>query len=234
MPTVIHNAMMFFKLAAKYLKEAPEAENGQSQIIRAKYTRELLSAFQIEISGPSQEEIEKNGACIYVANHSSTLDALMICAFFEGNLRILAKESLYKIPRLGTILRLEKHIMVHRGKDAHDRNQSIRQDIQTAVREGASVFIFPEGTRTRTGELGPFKHGAFYNAIQCQVPVVPVIIEGTFEAMPPGSLRVKPGKCSLRLLPAIQLPEESMGDESARAHWLADQARNAIIAGIKA
>lgn len=232
MPNVIQNAAMFFKLAARYLKEAPEAENGQSQAIRAKYTRELLSYFQIEISGPSREDIQKNGPCIYVANHTSVLDALMICAFFEGDLRILAKESLFKVPRLKTILRIEKHIMVHRGKGAHDRNQKIREDIQTAIREGGSIFIFPEGTRTHTGEVGPFKHGAFYNAIQCQVPVVPVVLKGTFESMPRGTFQIKPGKCELKLLPKIPLPDESMGDESERAHWLAEQARNAIIAAL--
>ena len=224
---------MFFKLAARYLNEASQAEPGHTQAIRAKYTRELLASFQIEISGPTPEEIAQNGPCIYVSNHSSTLDALMICAFFDGDLRILAKDSLYKIPRLGTILRLERHIMVHRGKDAHARNQSIRDNIQKAIEDKASIFIFPEGTRTRTGEIGAFKHGAFYNAIQCKVPIVPVVMKGTFEAMPPGTLRVKPGKCSLQLLPQIPLPDESMGDETVRAHWLAEQARNAIIDALK-
>ena len=220
---------MFFKLAARYLKEASAAKQGESQIIRAKYTRELLDAMQIKYQGPTREEIDKNGPCIYVANHSSTLDALMICAFFEGDLRILAKESLFKIPRLGTILELEKHIKVFRGKDAHDRNKSIRENIQQAIREGGSVFVFPEGTRTRTGELGKFKHGAFYNAIQCNVPVVPVIIRGTFESMPAGSLSIKPNTCSLQLLDPIQPPEESIGSESERAAWLADKAREAMI-----
>ena len=232
MPNVIQNAAMFFKLAARYLKEAPEAENGHSHALRLKYTRELLTYFQIEISGPSSEEIQKNGSCIYVANHSSVLDALMVCAFFDGDLRILAKDSLFKVPRLKTILNLEKHIKVHRGKDAHDRNQKIREDIQAAIREGGSIFIFPEGTRTRTGEVGPFKHGAFYNAIQCQVPIVPVVIKGTFESMPRGTFRIKPGQCELKLLPMIQLPDESMGDENVRAHWLADQAKNAITAAL--
>ena len=228
MSTIAYNAYMFFKLAAKYLKEASVAKQGESQVIRAKYTRELLDAMQIEYHGPSREAIESNGPCIYVANHSSTLDALMICAFFEGDLRILAKESLFKIPRLGTILQLEKHIKVYRGKDAHNRNQAIRDNIKQAIEEGGSVFVFPEGTRTRTGELGKFKHGAFYNAIQCHVPVVPVIIRGTFESMPAGSLRIKPTKCSLDLLNPIQPPEESMGDEATRAAWLADKTRETM------
>ena len=232
MPTVAYNAYMFFKLAARYLKEASSAKEGESQVIRAKYTRELLDAMQIEYHGPTREEIEKKGSCIYVANHSSTLDALMICAFFEGDLRILAKESLFKVPRLGRILELEKHIKVYRGKDAHNRNKSIRDDIKRAISEGGSVFIFPEGTRTRTGELGTFKHGAFYNAIQCNVPVVPVIIRGTFESMPAGTLRIKPCRCSLELLPSIQPPEESMGEEADRAAWLAEQTRQAMISAL--
>lgn len=232
MSTVFHNAFSFIRLATCYLREAPKAEDGHTQVIRAKYTRELLREMQIEISGPSAEDIQKLGPAIYVANHSSTLDALMICAFFEGDLRILAKDILFKVPRLGPILEMEKHIRVYRGKNAHERNQSIRTNIKEALEQGGSVFIFPEGTRTRTGEIGKFKLGAFYNAVQCNAPIIPVIIRGTFEAMPAGTLRVKPGKCSLELLDPISLPDESMGDEETRVKWLADQAREAISQGI--
>ena len=228
MSSIIKNAYTFFKLARIYLSEAAQAPEGQSQAIRAKYTRQLLDTMQIEISGPTPEDIQKMGPCIYVANHSSALDALMICAFFEGDLRILAKEGLFRIPRLGAILEKEKHIKVYRGKDSHERNQSIRTNIKAALESGGSVFIFPEGTRTKTGDLGKFRLGAFFNAIQCGVPIVPVVIRGTFDAMPPSTLSVRPGKCSLELLEPIGLSDASEGDEETRANKLADLAKDAI------
>lgn len=233
MPSVIHNIRSFFKNSSAYLREAKTAEVGHTQAIRARYARNFLEEVGMKCTGPSAEDIAKNGPCIYVANHTSTLDAVIIVAYFEGDLRILAKESLFKIPNLGQILRLEKHIMVHRGKNASVKNASIRESIRQAVAEGASVFIFPEGTRTRTGDLGKFRHGAFYNAIQTGVPVVPVVIKGLFEAMPKGTLKIIPGECSLELLTPIMPPDESLGDEAKRARILCDQASRAIREALK-
>ena len=218
----------FVKNASGYLREARHAEPGHSQAIRARFARQFLKDVGLECTGPTPEDVASCSPCIFVANHSSYMDAVIICAFFEGDVRILAKDSLFKAPYLGKILRLENHIPVHRGKNASARNTSIRQDIQKAISEGASVFFFPEGTRTVTGKLGKFKHGAFYNAIQTGVPIVPVVIRGTFEAMPKNSLKIKNGACSMTLLPPIPLPDESIGDETARVQSLADQAFCAI------
>ncbi|MBO4350397.1 MAG: hypothetical protein J6A01_05560, partial [Proteobacteria bacterium] len=81
--------------------------------------------------------------------------------------------------------------------------------------------------------LGTFKLGAFYNAIQNNVHVVPMVIRGTYEAMPKTTLKIKPGKCSLELLSPVELPDVSMGDETTRAKWLAEQVRNAMIKALE-
>ncbi len=218
----------FASNASKYLREAKSAEPGHSQAIRAHYARIFLDEIGITIQGPTPEEIAAIGPCIYVSNHTSNLDAVVITAFFEGDLRILAKESLFKVPWLSRILILEKHIKVARGKNASARNASIREDIQNAIHDGASVLFFPEGTRSPDGKLAQFHHGAFFNAIQTGVPIVPIVIKGTHEALPKHSVNVKPGPCSLTILPAIELPDESAGNEAERAKILAEQAFNAI------
>lgn len=230
MPSLLHNVASFCKHASAYLREARKADPGHSQAIRAKHSREFLNEIGITHEGPSQEEIDAIGPCIYVVNHNSTIDAVIICAFFEGDLRILAKESLFKVPYLGTILRLEKHIMVHRGKNAGSRNAYIRDAIKDGIHEGASILFFPEGTRSKDGNIADFRLGAFYNAIQTGVPIVPALMTGTFEAMPKSSIQIKPTHCTLKLLTPIPLPPESMGDEKTRAQWLADEARKAMIA----
>ena len=228
MPTLIHNLYSFAHYAARYLRDAQKAEPGHSQPIRARYAREFLNAVGIAYTGPSLEQIQSMGPCIYVSNHTSILDAILVCACFENDLRILEKDSLFKAPYLGRILKLERHIPVARGKNASARNQAIRESIRSAIAEGASVLFFPEGTRTPTGKLGTFKLGAFYNAIQTQTPIVPVVVKGAFEAMPKQTLKIKPGRCSLELLSPIELPDESMGDETERAKYLSQKAFDAI------
>lgn len=228
MATFFQTFKAFVKNASGCLRDSRQAEPGHSQSIRAGYARRFLDEVGIEYSGPAKEEVEACGSCIFVANHTSTLDAVIICAFLEGDVRILAKESLFKAPYLGRILRNERHIMVHRGKNASAQNASIRESIHAAIADGASVFFFPEGTRSVTGKLGTFKLGAFYNAIQTGVPIVPVVIRGTFEAMPKKQLCIHGTPCSMKLLPAISLPDESMGDEKTRAQYLADKASEAI------
>lgn len=225
---IIQSIHSFIRNASGYLREAKKAESGHSQVIRARYARRFFDELKITYSGPSKEEIESRGSCIYVANHTSMLDAVIICCFFEGDLRILAKESLFSVPWLGRILRLEKHIKVARGKKASARNASIRESIKTAISEGASVFFFPEGTRSTTGKLGKFRHGAFYNAIETGVPIVPVVIRGALERLPKGSIQIKPGHISMELLPSIPIPDESMGDLTTRATYLSNKASEAI------
>lgn len=228
MPNLIHNIHAFVSLATQYLKDAAQCEPGKSQPIRAQYAKQLLDKIGITYDGPSPDQIHAIGPCIYVANHASTLDAVMICAFFDGDLRILAKDSLFKIPYLGKILRLEKHIMVHRGNHANQKNASLRNEIKNALLDGASVLFFPEGTRTNTGALGAFKNGAFYNAIQTGFPIVPIVIRGTFNAMPKSTLKITPSHCSLQILPPIPMPSHDTGDESAQVRDLAQRTRLAM------
>lgn len=218
----------FAKNASNYLRKAKTAEPGHSQAIRAHYARIFLNEIGMELTGPSKEEIEAIGPCIYVANHTSNLDPVIICACFEGDLRILAKESLFKVPWLKRILILEKHIKVCRGKNASARNAAIRDNIKQTISEGGSVLFFPEGTRSPDGKLAKFRLGAFFNAIQTNVPIVPIVIKGAYEALPKKAGNLNPGPCSLTILPKISLPDESEGDELKRVEMLANQASQAI------
>ncbi len=228
MPSVPSNILSFLRAASHYIRESRNLESPELYAVRKRYSHALLDKLGIELVSPEKRELEANGPSIYVGNHSSNLDALLVYASFEMDIRILAKDSLFKIPYLGTILKREKHLCVHRGKNASERNANIRKLIHDALEEGASILFFPEGTRTSTGKLGTFKHGAFYNAIQNNVHIVPMVIRGTFEAMPKTTLKIKPGKCSLELLAPIELPDASMGDEATRVEWLAEQTRNAM------
>ena len=122
MPTTIHNISAFLKQATACLREYKATPEGKpTQAIKQLYSRRFLQDVGIEIEGPTHDEIAALPPAIFVANHASMLDALLICAFFDTDLRILAKSGLFRAPYIGRILQREKHICVSRQKSTNSR-----------------------------------------------------------------------------------------------------------------
>jgi 1-acyl-sn-glycerol-3-phosphate acyltransferase len=111
-------------------------------------------------------------------------------------MRFVAKKELFDIPLFGHALKAARHIRIDR------RNLqaafSAYEEAGKAVQDGISAIVFAEGTRSRNGRLQPFKKGPFVLAIAAQVEVVPVWLEGTYEALPPGGRYVRPGMVTIR------------------------------------
>jgi 1-acyl-sn-glycerol-3-phosphate acyltransferase len=108
-----------------------------------------------------------------------------------GPVRVLGKKELFRLPVLATAMRMGGFVPV----DRSNREAAI-ESARTAARiaaSGASFLIAPEGTRSRTGDLLPFKKGGFHIAIDSRVPVLPITVVGAFELMPPGSFAIRPG-----------------------------------------
>lgn len=126
------------------------------------------------------------GPYLFVANHGSNLDIPVLLAALDVPLRFLATGGLYRIPVVGRFMRAVGMIEpVHHGRPA-DRPGLVDQ-ARTVARLGRSVFVFPEGGRTRTGELLPFRKGTFTLAVALGLPIVPVAVRGAFAAWPPGT-----------------------------------------------
>lgn len=123
-------------------------------------------------------------ARIYVANHQSMFDALMISAAIPENFSVIAKKSLKNIPVFGSIVKRMGFIFIDR-KNHQESMGSVKVCAQK-IRAGTSVLIFAEGTRTKTGEIGEFKRGAFILAQETKAPIIPVRISGAYEANPIG------------------------------------------------
>jgi 1-acyl-sn-glycerol-3-phosphate acyltransferase len=140
------------------------------------------------------------GACIFAANHVSNLDGVILLPAIPRRISLFAKRELFRLPVLGLGMRLAGFVAVDRvGRQA-------AAGIATAVdtlKQGLSVFIFPEGTRSSDGRLQPFKKGAFAMAIEAGVPVVPVSIAGTYRLLRRGEWIVRPGEVALRFGPAV-------------------------------
>jgi 1-acyl-sn-glycerol-3-phosphate acyltransferase len=134
--------------------------------------------------------VPKGGPVVYASNHQSWFDIWVLGANIPTQVRFVAKKELARIPILGPAIRAAGHIYIDRQnrQAAFDAYQDAARVIQT----GTSAVVFPEGTRSRTGELLPFKKGPFVLAIAAQVPLVPTYCAGTFTLLPKGTVGLTP------------------------------------------
>ena len=157
----------------------------------------FLSGLRCRIAGA--EQIQRHRAAVYAVNHTSNVEPPIIFdALHEifPRLRVLYKAELRKLPILVRAFDLAGFVPLERG----NREQSIPaiERAAEALKEGNSFLIFPEGTRSRTGALLPFKKGGFILAIKGQAPIVPVAMVGARDAMHKGSLVIQPVTVSVR------------------------------------
>ena len=139
------------------------------------------------------------GSCVYVSNHQSIYDIPVVFATLPTQLRILAKASLGRIPFLGWHLHRSGHVLV----DRSNPGPSVMRKMEDLVREGASLIVFPEGTRSDDGVLGRFKAGAFIIAIDHHLPIVPMTLSGTQNIMRKGHVTTRPGDVDVTVHPAV-------------------------------
>ncbi len=143
---------------------------------------------------------------IMIANHASHLDIILIAALAPFDIRILAKSSLFKVPFLGWYLRACGHIPVYRGAQKHLNESKGREAIKKAIQEGATLFFFPEGTRSRDGTLKPFRSGAFVVAEQYELMTYPLLVKGTSRLLRSGSRIIHHDAdrpCAIHFLPTL-------------------------------
>ncbi len=144
------------------------------------------------------------GPVVYAANHNSNVDSPVMFHALRGlfpRVRVLYKAELRKLPVLVWAFDVAGFVPLSRGN--RDQSWHAVDKAADALRQGNAFFVFPEGTRSRTGELLPFKKGGFVMAIKAQAPIVPVVIAGTRRAMPKGRSIVKPTTVTVRFLPAM-------------------------------
>lgn len=155
----------------------------------------LLFIFNTKVEIIGKENILRGKPQIFMANHQSDFDILIVLAHIPGQFRWLVKKELFHIPVFGAAMKSAGYIEI----DRNNRERAMQSLDQAAlrIREGKSIMVFPEGTRSRFGEIKPFKQGTFYLAIKSGVPIVPISIIGSGQIMPKRSLEIKPGKIKL-------------------------------------
>ena len=156
----------------------------------------LAAANGLELRTEGLDKIPADRPYVYISNHVSFADMWALCALLPDSMRFVAKKELFDIPLFGHALRAARHIRIDR--------QNLQaafgayEQAGKAIRYGISAIVFAEGTRSRNGKLQPFKKGPFVLAIASKVEVIPVWVEGTYEALPPGGWYVRPGVVTLR------------------------------------
>ena len=146
-----------------------------------------------------------NEPAIYAANHASQLDIPIICTRVNRPMFFIGKIELKKVPILSQYIKVVGMILVDR-KNRERAMASMRTAIQD-IKGGKSIAAFPEGTRTKTGELLPFKKGVFTISKEGRIPIVPIAVIGSAKALASGSFFMRPATVELRILPALNSEE---------------------------
>ncbi len=165
------------------------------------WSRTLLGFAGVKVTVDWRTELDPHGSYVFMANHLSTVDIWALFAALPFRLRMIAKKQLGRIPLFGWAMVAGRFIFIDRANAVAAR-RSI-EEAKRRIRAGEKVLLFPEGTRSRDGRLGPFKKGGFHLAIDAGVPIVPVAIVGTAETMPCGSLLLRRGHVRVIVCPPV-------------------------------
>jgi 1-acyl-sn-glycerol-3-phosphate acyltransferase len=152
-----------------------------------------ISSVKTEVVG--RENILHDRSQIFMANHQSGFDILIVLAHIDTYCAWIAKKELFSIPVFGDAMRKAGYLPIDR-KNFVRAMRSI-SDAARIIREGKSVMTFPEGTRSMDNQIHPFKKGVFHLALKAGVPIVPVTIIGSGDIMPKKSFRLHPGKITM-------------------------------------
>jgi 1-acyl-sn-glycerol-3-phosphate acyltransferase len=220
----------FFYVAAIWMVTAP-FDSGRYQAGRA-FRRLAVShvaltrLWRFETEGVPPEGPRR--PYVVVSNHESYAD-IFLMSHFPWEMKWLSKHTIFKIPVMGWMMRMALDVPVRRG----ERESAIAAlaECRDRLARRVSVMIFPEGTRSRTDELLPFKDGAFHLAIQSRVPILPVAIAGTRSCMAKGSFAFRHAHAKARVLAPIDTDGLTLADVPElrdRTRATIDSARRAL------
>lgn len=184
----------------------------------------LTPLWKFSIEGERPADIDHK-AYVVVANHESQADPFLLC-FLPWDMRWVAKEELFHQPLTGWAMRFGGDIPIRRGEG--DSVREMMKECESALAAGISVMMFPEGTRSRDGNLLPFRDGAFRLAISAGVPVLPIALAGTRQMRPKHSKWFGKARACAKVLEPISTAGLTLDDVGS----LRDRTRDAIGAAL--
>jgi 1-acyl-sn-glycerol-3-phosphate acyltransferase len=185
-------------------------KSGDTVLVLARFWSRWVTAFAgVKILVENRANLVPDQPYVFMSNHASSLDIWAVFVAIPRPIRLIAKKQLARIPLFGWVMWAGRFIFIDRKNGV-----AARRSIDVAgqrIHDGDSVLLFPEGTRTRDGTLGPFKKGGFHLAIKAGVPIVPVALKGTRELMPSGSLLLRSG--TMTAIIGEPIATQGLGDE---------------------
>ena len=187
----------------------------------------ILGLCPVKITG--REKLNKQQSYIFAANHQGAYDIFLMFGYLGQPIKWVMKQSLRNLPLIGKACESSGFIFVDNSSP-----QAAARTIALAekqLKNGASIAIFPEGSRSKTGKLGSFKKGAYLMALNLRLPIVPVTINGTFEVMRSGTFLLNPHTIELIIhdpIPAVEIENHDIRAVASKIKELSEQSRKAI------
>ncbi len=216
--------IVWLVLAWLLLKVMPPGQPAARMTSAALRTYFRLVGRRIVLVG--RENIDAHGASIYVSNHTSYSDVLVVMALFGTNYHFVAKSEINDMPFIGSFLRKIGHFSFERGK-IRARSRQVEQ-MEKSLLRGESVFVFAEGTFTAEPGVRPFQLGAFRASVKTGKPIVPVALRGAREFLRDGTFLPKPRDITLTVSQALFPASDRAGREWAEVLRLRDETRRIV------
>jgi 1-acyl-sn-glycerol-3-phosphate acyltransferase len=217
---------VFFGTLATLIGLVDRSERGIEWVAHT-WIHWVLRVCAVEVAASGLENVRADQPAVFMSNHQSHFDVAAIVETLPVRWRFVAKRELVRVPFFGWGLALGGHVII----DRSDRSQAV-QSLKAAaerIRHGTNVIIFPEGTRSETGELQPFKSGGFHLAVEAGVPIIPVSVSGSRGITPKRSLKIHGGR--VRVVYGKPIPTQGRASEDREA--LKAEVRRAIAEGLR-
>jgi 1-acyl-sn-glycerol-3-phosphate acyltransferase len=187
----------------------------------------IITLCPVKITG--KHHLNKKQSYIFTANHQGAYDIFLLYGYLDQPIKWIMKQSLRKIPFVGKACESAGFIFVD--SSSHQAAARTIQNAEAKLINGASIVIFPEGSRTRTGKIGTFKKGAFQMAMDLKLPIVPITINGSFEVMPINSYFINPHKLEVIIhepIPTDNLNLSNIREVATTIRFLSEQTKEII------
>jgi 1-acyl-sn-glycerol-3-phosphate acyltransferase len=191
------------------------------------WAHSLVRLYNVDVEIDGLEHVDPQRPVIYMPNHASMVDIVVLIHSLPVDLRFIFKKSLLYVPVLGQAIHFMGMVPIDRS-NMHKATESLR-NAGRQIRAGSHVLIFPEGTRTRTGNLLPFKKGGFYLAIQEKIDIVPISINNSQSVGGVNSILIRTGCVKVRIHPPVRTSEFNLETR----HALIRRVRETIDSGLE-
>lgn len=187
---------------------SPLLPNSQISYYPARWWGKLFCwLFFIRVKIRGLENIDMKQSSVIAINHQSMFDIFVVYGWLPSIFKWMMKAELRRLPFVGAACASAGHIFIDRSNPIAAKHSIEKAEKQ--LTNGVSVVIFPEGTRTRTGQMGKFKKGAFRIATDLQLPIIPATLRGSFERMKRDTFRIYPGTIELIIHPPVETSKYS-------------------------